>query len=107
MVKRKKTRRVIKKKAPTLSTVFDCPYCNQRRCVFVKMYIHLNITFYSLKREHISFLLCKICTTSFKTKANRLTEPVDVYCEWLDESEKVNHDEEGTKEIDAILTRGI
>ena len=45
MVKRKKTRRVIKKKAPTLSTVFDCPYCNQRRCVFVKMYIHLNITF--------------------------------------------------------------
>lgn len=33
---------------------------------------------------------CRICSKSFETDIHDLSQPVDVYCDWIDECEKVN-----------------
>ena len=38
-----------------------------------------------MKKENSAHLSCRICTTSFQKQLTRLTKPVDVYCEWIDE----------------------
>ncbi|URD90292.1 hypothetical protein MUK42_28043 [Musa troglodytarum] len=34
---------------------------------------------------------CRICLESFSTTATALTEPIDIYSEWIDECERVNN----------------
>jgi transcription elongation factor Elf1 len=33
-------------------------------------------------------LFCRICDAKFQTSINSLTEPIDVFSEWLDEAEE-------------------
>uniref|UniRef100_A0A804N8M3 Transcription elongation factor 1 homolog n=1 Tax=Zea mays TaxID=4577 RepID=A0A804N8M3_MAIZE len=33
---------------------------------------------------------CRICQENFSTTVNALTEPIDIYSEWIDECERVN-----------------
>ncbi len=80
MAKKKTKQKVIKVKIPTLSTVFDCPYCNNKKS------IHVKIT----KKELVAELKCINCSTEWKCKTNPLTEPIDVYSMWIDECEKIN-----------------
>ncbi|KAG6577011.1 Transcription elongation factor 1-like protein, partial [Cucurbita argyrosperma subsp. sororia] len=37
---------------------------------------------------------CGICQESFSTTVTALTEPIDIYSEWIDECERVNNPEE-------------
>ncbi|PAN25712.1 hypothetical protein PAHAL_4G320600 [Panicum hallii] len=69
-----------KRKAPKLDTAFDCPFCNHRASVEC-----------SIDLKHlIAEASCGVCKESYSTAANALTEPVDVYIEWIDACESVN-----------------
>jgi Transcription elongation factor Elf1 like len=38
----------------------------------------------------IGFLTCKVCGQSFQAPLNHLTQPIDIYCEWVDATELIN-----------------
>ncbi|KAG8490828.1 hypothetical protein CXB51_013932 [Gossypium anomalum] len=42
---------------------------------------------------------CRICQESFSTVITALTEPIDIYSEWIDECERVNNLEKRTMGI--------
>eukprot|EP01083_Nonionella_stella_P014525 40773_1 len=80
MGRRKSKKRVIKMKAQSVSKIFDCPFCNHSKTVECKLD----------KRKNIGTINCRICTVSFQTIIHHLSEPVDVYSDWIDECQKVN-----------------
>ena len=42
------------------------------------------------EKRQIGNLECSVCAAKYSMDTNALTEPIDIYCEWLDESEKAN-----------------
>ena len=87
-----------------LDKVFACPFCNHEKSCDVKME-------YEKNTAHIK---CNVCSEDFQTVINckrvitcccsslcckfahllvvsDLTQPIDVYNEWIDECEKVNN----------------
>ena len=80
MSKKKARKKIIKVVQPKVATIFDCPFCNYKKCVETKID----------KRKGFATLKCKVCATSYKTKASHLTDPIDVYYDWIDECEKEN-----------------
>eukprot|EP00397_Hematodinium_sp_SG-2012_P063206 GEMP01086833.1.p1 GENE.GEMP01086833.1~~GEMP01086833.1.p1 ORF type:complete len:134 (+),score=26.73 GEMP01086833.1:40-402(+) len=61
---------------PKLDTTFDCPFCSNKDVVEVKMD----------RPALIGNLKCRICGVTYQMRAKYLDEPVDVYCEWIDEA---------------------
>mmetsp|Transcript_10240 Transcript_10240/g.12219 ORF Transcript_10240/g.12219 Transcript_10240/m.12219 type:complete len:122 (+) Transcript_10240:46-411(+) len=84
MGRRKSKAKVVKKIRRKTATVFDCPFCNHRQSCEVK-FDH---------KAQTALIRCRICTERFQMKTNNLTEPIDVYSEWIDETERVNKDDE-------------
>ncbi|KAG2604309.1 transcription elongation factor 1 homolog [Panicum virgatum] len=82
MAKRKsrKAKAAPPKKASKLDTAFDCPFCNNRASVECTIDL----------KHLIAVVSCGICKESYSTSANALTEPIDVYSEWIDACESVN-----------------
>ncbi|GJN00848.1 hypothetical protein PR202_ga18069 [Eleusine coracana subsp. coracana] len=72
------------KKQPKLDTTFPCPFCNHRDSVDC---------FIDLKHNRAR-VVCFICRENFSTKAHPLTEPVDVYAEWIDACVAVNQQDD-------------
>ncbi|XP_020578508.1 transcription elongation factor 1 homolog [Phalaenopsis equestris] len=73
-----------KKKMPKLETAFCCPFCN-----------HSNSVECIIDRKNfVAEATCGICMAEFNTSAHGLTEPIDVYSEWIDECERVNNNED-------------
>ncbi|CAI0560102.1 unnamed protein product [Linum tenue] len=70
------------KHAEKLEKVFSCPFCGFVDCVDP----HLD------KEVGIATLRCFRCDASYTTRMNRLTEPIDVFSEWIDECQLVNPD---------------
>nr|XP_010916414.1 transcription elongation factor 1 homolog isoform X2 [Elaeis guineensis]XP_019707111.1 transcription elongation factor 1 homolog isoform X2 [Elaeis guineensis] len=70
-----------KKRMDKLDTVFCCPFCNHGSsiecCIDMK--------------NLIGEAACRICQESFSTTITALTEPIDIYSEWIDECERVNN----------------
>lgn len=83
----KRKSRQVQSKGPSLkvATVFDCPFCSRRDTIEIKLH----------KRENVGKLFCRVCTVKYETKLGPLTKPVDIYCEWIDEAEKVNQKPKG------------
>ncbi|KAH0449935.1 hypothetical protein IEQ34_020627 [Dendrobium chrysotoxum] len=79
--RKKKSKPPPKKKMKTLDKTFFCPFCNHSDSVECCIDIR-NLT---------ATAKCWVCLESFSTTANVLTEPVDVYSEWIDECERVNN----------------
>ncbi|EEF42381.1 Transcription elongation factor, putative [Ricinus communis] len=79
---RRRTKRAAKKpmRVEKLATAFTCPFCNHPDSVTCDID----------KKVWVGEAECHICTESFVTKINRLTEPIDIYSEWIDECERVN-----------------
>ncbi|KAL9251155.1 Transcription elongation factor 1-like protein [Drosera capensis] len=73
-----------KKRMGKLETVFCCPFCNHGSSV------ECRIDLKNLMGEAV----CRICQENFSTTVNALTEPIDIYSEWIDECERVNTYEE-------------
>eukprot|EP00462_Mataza_sp_D1_P002711 CAMPEP_0175101098 /NCGR_PEP_ID=MMETSP0086_2-20121207/7562_1 /TAXON_ID=136419 /ORGANISM="Unknown Unknown, Strain D1" /LENGTH=79 /DNA_ID=CAMNT_0016375499 /DNA_START=91 /DNA_END=330 /DNA_ORIENTATION=+ len=70
----------MKKEVAKVATSFDCPFCN-----------HAGTVECSLNRStELGTIKCRVCDTKFQTTINYMTEPIDVFSEWIDECEKVN-----------------
>ncbi|CAA0815460.1 Transcription elongation factor 1 homolog [Striga hermonthica] len=48
----------------------------------------------SSMKDLIGEASCLICSESFSTNVTALTEPIDIYSEWIDECERVNNVED-------------
>jgi transcription elongation factor Elf1 len=84
MAKRKTTTRKAKKKVKlTLDKTFSCVFCNHEHTVSTK-----------LDRENkIAYLTCSACSVDWNCAINALTEPIDVYSEWIDACELVERNQ--------------
>ena len=71
-----------KKPATKLETAFCCPFCNHPSSVECEIDLKL----------WVAQTVCDICKESYSTMAHALTEPIDIYSEWIDECEKANQD---------------
>ena len=69
-----------KKLIGTLETQFQCPFCNHENSCDVLMD----------KTKNIGHISCRICLEDFQAKVNYLSEPIDVYSEWIDACEEAN-----------------
>jgi len=78
--KSRKTKPVAKKRQLTVPTNFDCPFCNHEKSVECKMD----------RERSIGIIRCSVCDASYQMIINYLSEPVDVYSEWLDQCELEN-----------------
>ncbi|KAG7806878.1 hypothetical protein KL921_004672 [Ogataea angusta] len=76
---------VIKKVKQKLDTQFSCLFCNHEKSVNCTMD----------KKINIGSLSCKICGQSFQTPINSLSQPIDIYSDWVDACEAVAEQEAG------------
>ena len=85
MGKRKSSGRAnkpVKKRMEKLETAFTCPFCNHGQSVECKIY--------EVNGEMVGTAVCYVCREFYHTTANTLTEPIDIYSDWIDECERVN-----------------
>ena len=73
-----------KKVRHSVATVFKCLFCNHEASVQCK----LNLT------SMVGELVCRICDAKFETQINTLTDPIDVFSEWLDEANELQEEEQ-------------
>ncbi|KAJ1936456.1 hypothetical protein FBU59_005046 [Linderina macrospora] len=84
MGKRKSSRKIVKKEKPKLDTTFDCLFCNHEKSIIV-----------SMDKEHkVGNLKCKVCSATYQAALTHLSEPIDVYSEWVDACEEAKHNED-------------
>ena len=78
----KRKSRTVQSKGPVekVATVFDCPYCSRRETIEIKI----------VKKEGTGKLYCRVCYVTYQTRLGPLTKPVDIYCEWIDNADKLN-----------------
>jgi transcription elongation factor Elf1 len=72
--RRRAAKTVVKKVRPTVAKVFKCLFCNHDGAVQCKIDI----------RTMSGTLECNVCGAKYQTQTHALTEPIDVYTEWLD-----------------------
>jgi transcription elongation factor Elf1 len=79
---RRKTRKkvVTKKKDTKLPKSFDCPYCHHEQTIECKID----------RQNEVATLRCRVCDVNYVTQTTSLTQPIDVYSEWLDHCEAAN-----------------
>ncbi|KAF5391258.1 hypothetical protein D9757_001868 [Collybiopsis confluens] len=80
MGKRKKSSR---KPAPArikvpLDTSFTCLFCHHEKSVTVRID----------RKEGMAQLVCRVCDQRYQSKVNHLTEPIDIYSEWIDAADE-------------------
>jgi transcription elongation factor Elf1 len=80
MGKRKSSKPPPKKQKPKLDVAFNCPFCNSSKSVSC---------LFDWDRE-IGTVQCQVCQVNFSTQINHLTEPIDVYSDWIDACEAEN-----------------
>ncbi|KAL8279912.1 hypothetical protein RQP46_007762 [Phenoliferia psychrophenolica] len=72
------------KKMAGLDKTFRCLFCQHNGTVTCKLD----------SKAKTARLDCKDCAQNFSTEINHLTEPIDVYSEWIDACGQVNPDED-------------
>mmetsp|Transcript_36699 Transcript_36699/g.96102 ORF Transcript_36699/g.96102 Transcript_36699/m.96102 type:complete len:126 (-) Transcript_36699:50-427(-) len=79
---RKKSKRKppAKKAGQKLAEVFDCPFCNHEGSCKVTINTEKNVG--SIK--------CSICDEDFQCRTNQLSDPIDVYTNWIDACDEAN-----------------
>lgn len=70
----------VKKRDDKVPTIFSCPYCNHEASVDCQLD----------RVRCVGVVSCRICNEEYRTQINNLTDPIDVYSEWIDEAERVN-----------------
>ncbi|KAK9879978.1 hypothetical protein WA026_008487 [Henosepilachna vigintioctopunctata] len=63
-----------------LEQEFNCPFCNHEKSCNVKMD----------KGRSIARITCRVCLEDFQTRINFLSDPLDVYNDWIDACEQAN-----------------
>ncbi|KAH8917237.1 transcription elongation factor 1, partial [Atractiella rhizophila] len=86
MGKRKKSARSKmggkKARMAPLDKSFRCLFCNNASTISCKLD----------KSSGIGTLVCSSCNQTFSHKINHLSEPIDLYSDWIDACEAVNED---------------
>ncbi|CAK7896978.1 transcription elongation factor 1 [[Candida] anglica] len=77
MGKRKSSAKPQKKIKQVLETTFACLFCNHEKSVICTLD----------RKNSLGELHCKICGQSFQTAINSLSQPVDIYSDWIDACE--------------------
>ena len=82
MGKRKSKKPVVSSRKPIqpLDVQFNCPFCNHEKSCDVKID----------RGRNAGQIVCRVCFEDFKTTVNELSEPIDVYTEWIDACETAN-----------------
>ncbi|MEQ2311520.1 Transcription elongation factor 1, partial [Ameca splendens] len=82
MGRRKSKRKPPPKKKMTgdLESQFTCPFCNHEKSCDVKME----------RSRNTGVISCSVCLEEFQTPITYLSEPVDVYSDWIDACEVAN-----------------
>ncbi|CAN6202394.1 unnamed protein product [Urochloa humidicola] len=68
------------RKPQKLDKEFTCPFCAHPRAVDCRVNL----------KDMFGVASCRICSETYFTKANALTEPIDVYRDWIDACELAN-----------------
>jgi transcription elongation factor Elf1 len=74
--KKKSMKKVVKKKRMTVPKVFKCLRCYTPNAVTCKLVLEPN--------NMTGHLTCSTCGAKFSTRINKLTEPIDLFTQWLD-----------------------
>ncbi|KIO26255.1 hypothetical protein M407DRAFT_202820 [Tulasnella calospora MUT 4182] len=74
------------KRRAVLDTTFTCLYCHHENAITCKLD----------KKESVGHLNCKICGQSFQCAIHHLSEPIDVYSEWIDAAEEAQATQGGS-----------
>lgn len=80
--RRRAAKKVVKKKRPTVAKVFKCLFCNHEGAVQCSIDT----------RSMTGKLECSVCEAKFQTQINTLTEPIDIFTEWLDETSDMQNE---------------
>lgn len=80
MGKRKKAKPPPKKAKPKVAKIFDCPFCGKSESCSCRMDLD----------HKIGYILCDGCGAKFQMRISNLTDPIDIYSEWIDKSDQVN-----------------
>mmetsp|Transcript_1296 Transcript_1296/g.2569 ORF Transcript_1296/g.2569 Transcript_1296/m.2569 type:complete len:117 (-) Transcript_1296:285-635(-) len=80
MGKRKTAKKVMKKAQQKVMSKFDCPFCNHMGSIKVSIN----------KKAKFGQCKCSVCSVQYATTVTALSEPIDIFCEWIDECEKAN-----------------
>ena len=92
MGKRKSTRKQTKKQKQTLDKTFACVFCNHEDTVTT-----------NLDQENkIGHLSCSACSVQWSCPITVLSEPIDVYSEWIDACEAANQDVDEPEEEEEV-----
>ena len=59
-----------------MATVFDCPFCGASESCSCIMDID----------HSLGTIRCDSCGAKYDTRISRLSDPIDVYAEWIDKS---------------------
>jgi transcription elongation factor Elf1 len=74
MGKRSKKVTLKKMAKPRLETVFSCPLCSHEKCIECRMN----------RQSQTGTARCRVCSAGYQTVISYLSDPVDVYAEWVD-----------------------
>lgn len=78
--KRKSSKPPPKKIAPKIDTLFTCPFCNHDKAVIAKI-------------DHLTqkgLVQCTVCGQKYTNQITHLSEPIDVYSDWIDACAEIN-----------------
>lgn len=73
--RKKAAKKVVKKLKLVVPKVFKCLFCNHEEAVVCQL------DFNAMTGD----LACRICDAKYQTSINNLTEPIDVFSDWIDE----------------------
>jgi len=76
--RKKAAKKIVKKKKYVVATVFKCIFCNHNEAV-------------SCRLNHntmVGELNCRVCDAHFEMRIHSLSDPIDVFGEWLDQTQE-------------------
>eukprot|EP00891_Asterochloris_glomerata_P003064 jgi/Astpho2/3064/e_gw1.00051.317.1_t len=82
-----------KKQRPKLAATFNCPFCNSNNTVACTLDRDRGAG--KAPRLHLASscippsgsVTCSVCGVGYSTEINSLSEPIDVYSEWIGEAQ--------------------
>ncbi|KDQ60801.1 hypothetical protein JAAARDRAFT_31782 [Jaapia argillacea MUCL 33604] len=99
MGKRKKSSRkpTGPKRREPLESTFTCLFCHHDKSVTVRLD----------RKEGIAQLVCKVCDQRYQSKVNHLTEPIDIYSEWIDAADAAQREDSSIRRPVASSSRPL
>ena len=74
--RKKAVKKVAKRVKYVVAKVFKCLFCNHDKSVVCSMD----------NKSMTGLLRCTVCDAKFQTQINSLSEPIDLFTEWLDDT---------------------